>query len=189
MIELVSNLFLKETGIKKKLELQCLDKNGIMGSVMLLKEKEVEVPSYLYALTMNLLIIRSISHAMTVKRLEWLKKQMEEMDVRALSMHEREGIDCCYIQQAIDEDCPIILSYMKGRKTYFILVIGYEMDEHNRLKRLFCLDYQARNAGNSYWNAYLELQTDGLTDMSKCFYSTKKAQVTIKGILKIVKKI
>ena len=54
MIELVSNLFLKETGIKKKLELQCLDKNGIMGSVMLLKEKEVEVPSYLYALTVSI---------------------------------------------------------------------------------------------------------------------------------------
>ena len=59
MIELVSNLFLKDMGIKKKLELQCLDKNGIMGSVMLLKEKKVEAPSYLYALAMNLLMCTS----------------------------------------------------------------------------------------------------------------------------------
>lgn len=67
MIELVSNLFLKETGINNKLDLQCQDKNGIMASVVFLKEKNVEAPSYLYTLAMNLLIIRCIKHAVTEK--------------------------------------------------------------------------------------------------------------------------
>lgn len=185
MIELVSNLFLKETGIKKKLELQCLDKNGKMGSVMLLKEKEVEAPSYLFALAMNLLIIRGIRHAVTVKRLEWFKNQLEEMDAHHLSLHEKEGMNSRYVQRTIDADCPIILSLLKGKRTHYLLVIGYELDEQNTLKRLFCLDSQAKDPGNSYWNAYLDLQTDGLADMSKCFYSTRKTQVTITGMLRI----
>ena len=189
MIELVSNLFLKETGIKKKLELQCLDKNGIMGSVMLLKEKEVEAPSYLFALAMNLLIIRGIRHAVAVKRLEWFQNQLEEMDTHHLSLHEKEGMNSRYIQQAIDGDCPVILSFIKGKRTHYLLVIGYDLDEQNILKRLFCLDSQAKDPSNSYWNAYLDLQTDGLADMSKCFYSTRKTHVTIKGILKIVKRV
>lgn len=189
MIELVSNLFLKETGINNKLDLQCQDKNGIMGSVMLLKEKEVEAPSYLFALAMNLLIIRSIRHAVTEKHLDWFKNQLEEMNAHHLSLHEQEGMNSLYIQQSIDEDCPVILSFIKGKRTHYLLVIGYELDEQNILKRLFCLDSQAKDPSNSYWNAYLDLQTDGLADMSKCFYSTRKTQVTIKGILKIVKRV
>ena len=185
MIELVSNLFLKETGINNKLDLQCQDKNGIMGSVMLLKEKEVEAPSYLFALAMNLLIIRCIRHAMAVKRLDWFQNQLDEMDAHHLSLHEKEGIDHCYIQQAIDADCPIILSLLKGERTHFLLVIGYELDEQNTLKRLFCLDSLAKNPGNCYWNAYLDLHTEGLADMSKCFYSTRKTQVTITGMFRI----
>jgi hypothetical protein len=94
------------------------------------------------------------------------------------------------IKELIARNHPIVVGItFKRRFEHAIVAIGYEVDENDRLTKIFCLDPGYQKPMFTYWNSVIEI--DKGSKVFNCLYITEtgeRSEVKIDDILLIEKK-
>ena len=104
-----------------------------------------------------------------------------------ISHHKKEDILVPTITEYVEDGIPVVMSIQyDDNSSHAIMVIGFEYDHNEKVKKLLCLDPGFSIAETAYWNCIIDVSRKGTGDYPYWYITSElKSRVKIDEIIGI----